>query len=486
MSSGEVTIIPFRSYLRKTLALAVPIVVVQVGSHMIGLVDVMMTGRYSGEALAAAGVANIGFFTIYLFGLGLMLALDPFVSQAFGAGDRKAAAVSVQRSIVVATTFSFLMMIALWFFEPVLGLFSVNEKLIPHVMDYLYATIPGVLPFVLFLVIRQTAFAHSRTREIVATIIIANVANVIFNYALIFGNFGCPELGVAGAGYASTLCRYVMFFVLLWLEWPKFIPLAFPLQREAITLGGILTFLRTGLPLAIQTVLEVGTFSIVGLWMARLPNYEAAVGAHMVSINTAAMTFMVPLGISGAAGVLVGQAVGRGDHRAMVQSAKAALLLSVIFMSTTCLILLSFPFYISKLYTSEEEIIAFAISILPIAGVFQIFDGLQVVSAGILRGIADTKVPMLLFLASFWFCGLPVSYFLCFEYGYGPAGLWWGLVVGLVVISSLLLIRVRVKLSKPVWHGRLIRDFMKSVENDTHGQDDRATVVEPVAETVKN
>jgi MATE family multidrug resistance protein len=204
--------------------------------------------------------------------------------------------------------------------------------------------------------------------------------------------------------------------------------------------------LRLGVPIGCQMVLEFGAFACVALMMGWLGTREMA--GHQVAINLASLTFMVPLGTADAASVLVGQAVGRGDPAGARGAAASALLCGAGFMSLTAIAFLTLPGPLARLYTDDATVLAVAAALIPLAGVFQVFDGLQAVAGGILRGLGETRVAMLVNLLGYWGLGLPVSYLLGFRLGLGPAGLWWGLVIGLAVVATVLLTRVRIALAR--------------------------------------
>jgi MATE family multidrug resistance protein len=285
-------------------------------------------------------------------------------------------------------------------------------------------------------------------RPIVVTIVGANLANVGLNWALIYGHLGSPPLGIAGAAWATTTSRWLMIAALVVLAWRELRPHLIPLRSGLFEWWPLRRMLAIGSPIGLQHLMEYGIFGTVALLMGRLGTIPIA--AHQVAINLASLTFMVPLGISGAAAVLVGQAVGRGDIAGARRAARAALACGVAFMASTALIMLIAPTPLARVYSREAPVVALAAALLPVAGTFQVFDGLQVVSLGILRGVADTRVPFLIALLGFWLLGFPVSLLLAFQRGLGAAGLWWGLVVGLAAVAVLLLARVRARLSRDV------------------------------------
>jgi MATE family multidrug resistance protein len=220
----------------------------------------------------------------------------------------------------------------------------------------------------------------------------------------------------------------------------------FPSRREVWQLAPLGRMLRLGLPIGAQHLLEFGAFALVALMMGWMGTQQMA--GHQIAINLAALTFMVPLGVGDAASVLVGQAIGRADVAGTRGSARAALACGVVFMATTATLFLGLPEPLARLYSRDLEVVAIAAALIPIAGVFQVFDGLQVVAAGVLRGAGDTRGPMLINLLGYWVLGLPLSVYLGFVARLGPAGLWWGLVLGLAVVACALLVRVRARLSR--------------------------------------
>ncbi|HEU5169977.1 MAG TPA: MATE family efflux transporter [Gemmatimonadales bacterium] len=437
-------VLPTRGELGPLLRLALPVVVVQVGLMLMGVVDSIMAGRLSATALGAVALGNVYFFAIAIFGMGVLMALDPLVAQAVGAGDEPAIARAVQRGLLLALALSLPSSVLLLFAQPALRALAQPADLAASAAVYSRYLVPGVAPFFAFIVLRQTLQARELMRPIVLTILGANLANVALNWTLIYGKLGAPALGVAGAALATTGSRWIMAVALLALGWGELHAHLVPLRREITQWEPLRRMLAIGYPIGLQHLMEYGVFGTVALLMGRLGTVPIA--AHQVAINLASLTFMVPLGIGAAATVLVGQAVGRGDMRGARRAARAGLASGVAFMTTMAVVMLLAPTPLARIYSREAAVVALAATLLPIAGAFQIFDGLQVVSLGILRGLADTRAPFLIALLGFWLFGFPVSLALGFRTPLGPAGLWWGLVVGLATVAVLLLARVRSRL----------------------------------------
>lgn len=437
-----------RSPFQVLFRLAVPIVGVNVGMMLMGTVDTVMVGRVSARALAAVAIGNVFFQAIAMIGVGIMLALDPIVSQALGAADRDATPRAVQRGIILATLVTIPLTALVLAAEPMSRLLSQPDEVIPLVGVYARILAPSMLPFLLFTVGRQALQAMHRVAPVFWTIVAANLANVFLNQWLIFGGLGVPPLGVAGSAWATLGARLLMVAILVHLARADLLPLIRPWRRESRDVRALGRMLLIGIPIGIQLELEIGVFAAVALLMGTFGTVPVA--AHQVAISLASLTFMVPMGVGMGAAVLVGHAVGRNDRMELRQSARSALLLGVGFMICTAVIFLAAPRFLATIYSTDAAVVAFAATLIPIAGVFQIFDGIQAVSVGILRGMGDTRVPMMISFLGFGIVGLSMAMFLAFRTTLGPRGLWWGLVLALATVAIILTVRVRSALKRPL------------------------------------
>jgi MATE family multidrug resistance protein len=433
----------YRATTRDLLRLAFPVTTVQVGMMTMGVVDTAMVGRVGAAELAAVALGSMYFFLISIFGLGVLMALDPVVAQGAGASDHEGVARGVQRGLLLAAALGGVASALHLPAAPVLALLRQPPDVVPIAGAYVRALIPGILPFFVFSVFRQSLQALRHTRELVIAIMAANAANVFLNWVLIFGNLGLPAMGALGAGIATSITRWLMALGVLAAAWPLLRPRLLPVRPEIWQLEPLLRIVRIGVPIGVHHELEFGAFGVTAILMGTLGTFEMA--AHQIAINVASLTFMVPLGIGVAAAVLVGHAVGRGDPDDARRGAAVSLGAGIGFMGTSAVVMLLVPSAIAALYTDLAPVRSLAAALIPIAGAFQVFDGIQVVSAGTLRGLGDTRVPMLIGLVGFWLIGLPVSVALAFGAGLGPFGLWWGLVAGLGAVALLLLARVRVR-----------------------------------------
>ena len=432
-----------RDDLRTLFATAAPVVFVQLGLMTMGVVDTILVGRVSAEALAAVALGNMYFMTVAMLGMGVLFALDTVVSQAVGANDTVGVARGIQRGLVLAVAMCLPLFVPLALARPVFAGLGQPAAVVPIAAGYVDASLAGLFPFFAFIVLRQSLQAMGKLMPIVVAIVFANLLNALLCWMFVFGKLGAPAMGAVGSAVASTIGRWAMALFLLGIAWKDLAPALVPLRREALERVPLLRMVGLGLPIGLQFVLEVGVFSLVGVLMGRMS--ALALAGHQVAITLASLTFMVPLGVSVSAAVLVGRAVGRRDPDGARRAARLSIATSLTFMALSALTLLLFPRAIAALYTNDPAVIAIAASLIPIAGVFQVFDGLQVTCGGVLRGFGETRSPMIANLFGYWVLGFPVSLALGFGAKLGPRGLWWGFVVGLGAVGIFLLSRVRLK-----------------------------------------
>jgi MATE family multidrug resistance protein len=425
------------------LRLALPVIAAEIGWMSMGLVDILMVGALGPAAIGAVGTGSILYMWIIVIGFGTVFALDTFVSQSFGAGRIEDchrwlfAGVQVAMILaVVLTALSFALVAAL----PVFGLHAEVLALIrPYMTHLLWST----APLLAYAVFRRYLQAMQVVRPVMYGLIVANLVNAVANWVLIYGRLGLPALGVVGAAYATVFSRLALaaflFGVIVHRERDRpsglgDVPFTWDPRRAMM-------IVRLGLPAAGQLVLEVGIFAAASALAGRIA--PAAVAAHQIVLNIVGFIFMVPLGFSSAAAVRVGHATGRRDqHGAQVAGWMALLLATATMMASAALFALA-PRWLVTLFSRDPDVIGIGVGLLLVAAVFQLFDGVQAVATGALRGLGNTHVPMLVNLVGHWLMGLPVAYVLCFRYGWGAQGLWMGLAFGLAVTGVVLL---------GVWH----------------------------------
>ena len=421
------------------LALAVPVVLAELAWVTMGIVDTLMVGSLGAEAIGAVGIGSSVFMGVCVFAMGLLLGLDTLVAQSYGA-DRlddchrwlvHGAALSLGLTIpVTAILFILVATLPLWGLDP---------KVLALAREYLRAVTWSLLPLLLYASFRRYLQATGSVRPIMIALVLANVVNAVFNWLLIFGKFGLPALGVRGSAWATVLARVFMaawlLFAILYREWGRNPGLFHTSLR--IDPAWMRRLYTLGFPAAMQITLEVGVFATATALAGRLA--PSALAAHQIAINMAAFTFMVPHGISSAGAVRVGHAVGRGDAAAVARAGWTALLFGAGFMSAAAVVFITCGRFLISAFTPDPDVIRAGVSLLAIASVFQLCDGLQGVATGILRGLGDTRSPMIWNLTGHWLIGLPLGYVLCFVMGLGVRGLWWGLSLGLIICGIALL-----------------------------------------------
>jgi MATE family multidrug resistance protein len=443
-----------RAEFRQVITVAVPVVIVEVGLMFMGVVDTLMVGHLSASALAAVALGNLLTYNVAALAIGTVMSIDPVVSQAVGANDESAITRAVQRGVIMAVVLSIPTTIAMNFAGPLFTVFGQPADVIPDAALFSRINSVAMAPFLVFVAFRQVLQAKHRLAPILWTILIANGLNVLLNWVLVFGKLGAPALGVAGSAIATTVSRWAMALLLLALAWRELGPHLVRFDRVSFSLAPLRKMFALGIPIGFQLFLEISAFGTIGLLTGTFGT--TSVASYQVALNLAALTFMVPLGISAAGSVRVGNAVGAGDAPRAREAARIAYMLGGGFMCASAVLFLTLPEELARLYTKDATVIATAALMIPIAGLFQVFDGMQAVGAGVLRGLGDTRVPFVAMLSGYWIIGVPVSVWLGFYSGMGAIGLWWGFVAGLASVSIFLLLRVRVLFRRGV--SRLVID----------------------------
>ncbi len=428
-----------RRELRAMLRLALPVVVAQLGLTAFGVVDTMMLGHYSRNALAAAGAGHIYTMLFLLVGLGMLMGLDPLLAQAVGAGRLDRMAAHFRRGLVLSIVLGILATLAMLDPEPLLRLLRQDERVVPAASSYIRIVSIGNLGFLLTGLFRQGLQAQGIVRPMVTATLLANLFNALGNWALIFGRFGLPEMGLEGSAWVTAASRWLLFLALLALSHRHWRPWMTVTPGE--TRRGYASLLYLGLPLAVQVSLEAGIFNAVGFIMGAIGEIELS--ANQVTLNLASLVFMVPMGIGAAASTRVGNAIGAGRSDEARAAARVAFALGLGFMLVSGATFVAAPGFLASLYTKDAATLALAASLLPIAGFFAVFDGTQVVAHGILRGAADTRFPALMSLLGYWVLAMPVGLWLTFRGETWAPGLWWGLTIGLGFVALLLGLRIR-------------------------------------------
>jgi MATE family multidrug resistance protein len=443
-----------RQEFRPMFTLAVPVVMAELGWMTMGIVDTLMVGRIGPEAIGAVGIGSSLFMAICIFAMGLLLGLDTLVSHAFGAGRIDECHRWLAYGVALSLLLSIPITIIILALSSSLSGWGLDPAVLRLTQPYLDVLAWSIPPLLLYASFRRYLQGMGAVRPVMMALAFANILNAVVNWILIFGHLGAPAMGVRGSAWATVVARIVMAAVLLGVIVNRERSLVrsrlvavrprrargASLRRflSAIDMAPMRGLLALGLPAASQVTLEVGVFAAATALAGRLP--PAALAAHQIAVNLASLTFMVPLGVASAAAVRVGHAVGRRDPEGAARSGWTAILFGVSFMSCAAAAFLFFPRALIGAFTRDPAVLGIGVSLLFVAALFQLFDGVQAVSTGTLRGLGDTRSPMLWNLAGHWFIGLPLGYTLCFVLGFGVVGLWWGLSTGLIICGIALVI----------------------------------------------
>ena len=423
------------------LRLAIPLVCAELGWTTMSIVDTMMVGRQADSAVAigAVSLGGILYIAVAIFGTGLMLGLDTLVSHAYGAGDLEECHRVLVNGVYLSLGISPFLMGLVWLFGPVLRSLHIESIVLGQAISYLHALNWSTLPLLLYFVFRRYLQGMDQAKPVMFALVSANLVNLAGNWALIYGHLGLRAMGTVGSGWSTCVARIYMMCVLLayCVYYDRRYKTGLRETRRLPDFFRIWRLVQLGLPAATQFGMEVGVFAVATAMIAKLG--AVALASNQVALNTISFTYMVPLGISAAAAVRVGQALGRNDANGASRAGWTAMLLGTGFMGIMSILFLVAPQYIVRIYTSDPAVLRAASTLLFVGGFFQLFDGMQTVATGALRGAGDTRTPMICHLIFYWLVGLPLGAYLCFRLGWGAAGLWTGLCVALILIGCALL-----------------------------------------------
>jgi MATE family multidrug resistance protein len=429
-----------RGELRPMLSLALPVVLAELGWMGMGVVDTMMVGRVSAEAIGAVSIGRALFLTVGIVGVGLMLGLDTLVSTAYGAGRLADCQRWLLHGVYLSLALALPLIVVVRGAGRFLDRWGIDPAVLDSALPYIRAVSWSVIPLLLYTALRRYLQGVSRVRPVMVALTSANLVNLAGNWILVFGKLGAPALGAAGAGWSTCISSCYMALVLVIAVVLHDREERGGLRRLSLRLESarIRRLLELGFPAAGQLILEVAVFATATALAGRL--HPTWLAAHQIALIAAGVTFMVPLGISSAGAVRVGQALGRRDRSGAELAGWTAIALGAGCMLAAAVVFLVLPRPLVRLFTSDSAVIGAGAALLAVAAFFQLFDGLQVVATGVLRGAGDTRTPLVWNLVGHWLLGLPVGYYLCFGRGLGAVGLWVGLLIGLTVIGVSLVI----------------------------------------------
>lgn len=414
-----------------------PLAAAQAGTQLMNLVDVAVLGRLGAGELAGSGLAIAVFFAVSVFGMGMMLGIDPLVAQAVGAGDHVRARHVMWQGLWLSLIVTVLLTVVLLLGALALPLIGAAPEIVHHARTFLLVRTAGLLPFLMFFVIRAYLQAHHVAKPMVVAMVIANIFNFSLDLVFVFGIRGwMPALGVSGAALSTVICSFIELGIVAAAA-RNMKPLGNVDRRPER--AAILQAAKVGMPIGLHMGAEVGVFALVALLAGRLGTLHLA--AHQLVINIASFSFTAAVGVATAGSVRVGNAIGARNAEGTRTAGKAAFIGGILVMGVSAAVFALAPAPLARLFTNEPSVIAASIPLMMVAAVFQLSDGVQAVGAGVLRGAGDTRFTFWANLVGHWGIGLPLALWLGFARGMGIVGLWWGLCVGLTIVALLLFVR---------------------------------------------
>lgn len=435
-------------FYRRLLKLAFPLVLTQAGQTIVQLVDNAMVGRVGTTELAAAAFANSVFVIVLVFGIGIFLGITPLIGHASGANNEHKVAGMIKNGLILSAIIIVLLTAITYFISFLMPYMKQPTEVWQMAIPYYKLLTWSLIPFLLFMFLKQVGEGLNNTSLAMIATITSNVINITLNYLLIFGKMGFPEMGLNGAGIATLISRISMpILIFAGFRFKKSIFNFFKqVPLELFNIHVIKKLLAIGFPIAAQMLVEVSSFAFGAIMMGWMG--DVALAAHQVAMGLAGFTFMIANGVAMAATIRTSFQLGKKDFMSMEKVAFSAIHLVLVYMLFCALIFFMFRFQLPKMFSPDTAVITQAASLLIIAGIFQVFDGLQIVGLGILRGFADVKAPMFIATISYLFIGIPISYILAFTFKIGPVGIWIGFAIGLASAALLLFLRIKMKIKE--------------------------------------
>jgi len=437
----------FRHHIRPNFLLAYPVMLSMLGQVMTGVADSVMVGWTGAVPLAASSLANIFFSVPLFFGVGVSYAITPLVAQAEGANDDNKIIAALKNGSVINLVTGLILVVLIFSVEPFMHSMGQPTDVVTLAIPYLSIIAISIIPTMIFQTYRQFAEGLQRTRVAMIIVVGSNLVNIALNYVLIFGKYGFPEMGLNGAGWATLISRVVMALsMMLYVYYGR----KYQAYKAGFSIGNysrslINKMLHIGLPAGSQFVFEAGAFGFSALMMGWLGTTSLA--AHQIAINLATISYMTTSGLGAAATIRVGNFWGQRDIPNLRASGFTMIGMAIAIMTAWALIFIFGRYFLPSLYIEDQPVIELTASLLIIAAFFQLSDGIQVVTAGALRGLQDVKIPSMLIFVAYWVIALPLGYWLAFPLQMGANGIWIGLFLGLTLTAGAMVVRFH-KLSR--------------------------------------
>jgi multidrug resistance protein, MATE family len=419
-----------------TFHLAYPVMLSQLGQVSVGVADSMMVGRLGALPLAAASLGNSIFFVLMMFGIGISMGITPLVSVAEGKGKVKRISRLFTHGLWINLATSILLTVIVLGLSQGLYFLNQPEDVVALAIPYMLIITASLIPMMVFQTFKQMAEGLSQTKQAMYITIFCNLINIFLNWVLIWG-----YLGLNGAGLATLISRILMMVLMgAYILFSKRYQIyQFSLSIRNASLPMIYRILKIGVPTGFQFIFEVSAFSAAAIMMGWIG--VNALAGHQIALNLASISYMMATGLATAGMIRVSNQIGKGNPKAMQEAGMVVFGMVIVFMFSAAVLFIAARFYLPTLYIDDSEVIALSASLLIIAGLFQLSDGVQVVGLGVLRGMEDVKVPTLVTLMAYWVLGLPLGYLFAFEFGMAEKGIWYGLLIGLSITAVILIYR---------------------------------------------
>jgi multidrug resistance protein, MATE family len=431
----------YKQHFKNTLKLAYPVVIGQLGHVMLGVVDSFMLGKLGAVPLAASAIGNSLFFLIFIIGLGISFAISPIVAISLGAKRESDFKKILEQSFILNIAVGIVLTIIVFFSADIIKYLNQPKEVAYQAEIFLKIIGLSIIPLMIFQTFKQFLEGLSVMYPGMVISILANVVNYAGNWLLIFGNLGFPKLGLSGSAISTLLTRIAMAIIILLyvISAKRFKKYSLSLSMKKIDLGIIRKLLNLGFPSGVQYFFEMASFTFSAIMIGWLGT--KALAAHQIAINLASITYMAATGISAAAAIRVGNAVGSNNINETRKSGFSALFLTIMMMSSFAIVFIVFNTALPSIYIKDPGVISIASSLIIIGAFFQIFDGSQAVGLGMLRGLMDAKVPTIITFSAYWILMIPTCYILAFTMHLGVLGIWIGYILGLAFSAIMLNVR---------------------------------------------
>lgn len=438
----------FLSEIRKTIGLAIPVIIGNIGQTLISVTDNIMVGKLGANALGATGFSGGIFYVFFLFGVGTLAPLAALFAQSHGRDQHHEGGDLLRHSVLAAIIISGLLMLLLWKGRPLLYQMGQDPSVVDLSIDFITYLIVSLFPALLFQAYKQFTDGIGKTQIGMYVMLVAIVTNIAGNIIFINGLFGFPTMGLNGSGLATLLSRILTAILMMIYvhKHPQFQKYFAERWWRAVEKGQLQKIFRLGIPNGLTYIFEVGAFTFSSIMMGWLG--AAALAAHQIALNIATISFLVTVGIGTAGSIRVAFEISQGRCNGAHLAGRVAILLGTSYMLFSTLLVFSFREKLAQIYTTDPEVIHFTILFLGVAAAFQFFDGIQAVAVGVLRGMQDTKLPSILAFIAYWLIGLPLGYSLAFKVDWKGLGIWWGLFTALAFMAISLTLRFEKLITK--------------------------------------